>query len=413
MQCSIKGRPEKLNAEVDLPASKSISNRVLIIRYLCGSDFIINNLSQASDTQVLARQLEDPYGTIDIGDAGTAARFLTAALAVSPQVGTVTLYGSARIRQRPMAPLIDALREIGAEITCIENEGFIPLRIKGHKLEGGSISIDASMSSQFISALLMVAPLMEKGLFINFNSPPVSTSYIELTMDLMKYYGVTCQWMSDEQIFVPPAQYGTESIHIEGDWSSASYWYGLVALTNDGKAQFHDLEKESKQGDRAIASYMEEFGVTTYWGTSLTQIEKVGNNPAYFVKDMVNTPDLIPTMVVLCSCLNISCRIKGTRTLSLKESDRVAVMQRELQKVGYHIEVDEDEIKGMPSQESSRKEAVLDPAGDHRMAMAFALQAFINPNVAIKDAEVVDKSFPTFWETLVESGVEVMETDDK
>ena len=407
MYCRITGIPEKLDADVRLPASKSLSNRALTLKKLSPEPFQINNLSDARDTTVLDQLLSSDEDILDAGESGTAIRFLVAVLASTESDKEVLLTGSSRMKQRPIGPLVEALKDLGADIQYQDHPGFPPLLIRGKRLEGGRAEMDASVSSQFISALLMVAPLMKNGLKLHLKNRPVSLSYVKMTTQLMGYFGINCHWESNNLIEVPPGHYLPRDITIESDWSSASYWYGLVALSPGGKARFKGLNKKSPQGDRIIASYMESFGVKTRFRSELIEIEKKAGIKPYFVKNMVNVPDLIPTMAALCSCFNISTHIKGTNTLSIKESDRTEVLKTELGKVGYQLQKGNNEIKGIPSQLPIRNSVMLDPCGDHRMAMAFALHAYINSNIRIKEPEVVEKSFPGFWDSLRDNGIKV------
>lgn len=371
---------------ISLPSSKSISNRALIMRAISGKTITIENLSTAKDTQILAELLANSNRTIfDVGHAGTAMRFLTAYLATKE--GEFVLTGSNRMQQRPIKILVDALRNLGAEISYLKNEGYPPLKIKGKSLLGGEISIDGSVSSQYISALMMIAPSMKNGLKINFEGSITSKPYMDMTAEMMKVFG--------------------EGFIVEADWSAASYWYSMVALAKDAEITLLGLKKDSLQGDAVVAKIYEKFGVKTEYlenGIRLTKIAPAIIHHLPLLVDFTNCPDLAQTVAVTCVALSCAAKLTGLSTLRIKETDRIAALQNELSKLGYTVEVEGNDVvvlcrDGKSQNSYNWNKISIDTYDDHRMAMAFAPLALLYP-ITIENPDVVIKSYPNFWEDL-------------
>lgn len=418
-----------LTARVSIPQSKSISNRALIINSLTPGAIPITDAARCDDTDVLVNALHaisnaspgDKLG-IDIGAAGTAMRFLTAYCATLPEL-EITLTGSERMLERPIAPLVDALSQCGAEIIYEGKEGFPPLGIKGTKLTGGNITIPGTISSQFISALLMIAPTMTNGLTINIEGQPISKPYIEMTMRLMSLYGVESQFTPVAEgavIEVGNGQYQPAEITVEGDWSAASYWYEIEALTS-GWLTLDGLSRDSVQGDRALADIFEGLGVNTEWEGEEGGIDLVASPDCTprLTRDMSDTPDLVQAVAVTCAMLGIPFSLSGLNSLRIKETDRIEALSRELAKVGVAVEAETftapmatepDTVMTWNGQRRPIFELPqFDTYNDHRMAMAFAPCAVYIPGIVIKDSEVVTKSYPDFWQDLANAGFKIID----
>ena len=395
-----KNIPEILNGEIILPASKSISNRVLMIKSL-SPDFAIQNLSSADDTQLMLAALTTDENELFIRNAGTAMRFLTAYFAQSDK--DVILKGDERMNTRPIAPLVEALNDMGAAIEYMEKQGFPPLHITGRKLKGGIINIRPDISSQFISALMLIAPKLENGLLIEFNELPVSMPYIEMTASVMRYFGIVMK-ISNRIIDISPQSYKSRDFIVESDWSSASYIYALSALKPGSEITFNDLFADSIQGDSIIRIYMEKFGVNTIFRGKNARISSSGLMPERFDAEMIDYPDLIPTMICLCAAGKIPFKISGTHTLKHKESDRAVALKSELGKFGIDLSLDKNSLscENYPSEINSP--VLLNTYNDHRLAMSFTMLAYVYPEVEIENPEEVKKSFPGFWDELGKSG---------
>jgi 3-phosphoshikimate 1-carboxyvinyltransferase len=414
-----------LNGAITLPSSKSISNRVLMIKALSGLDIEITNLSEAKDTQTLLQLLTTKgLTTFDVGDAGTAMRFLTAFLAMKE--GEFILTGSERMQQRPIKILVDALKILGAEIEYLNNEGFPPLKIKGKKLSGGEITIDGSVSSQYISALMLVAPYLKNGLTINFKGQLTSKPYIEMTAEMMRYFGVELLW-KENSIEIKVGEYVSNHFLVEADWSASSYWYSMVALAKEAEITLFGLQQNSLQGDSVVAKIYENFGVKTEYfenGVRLTKTTNfksrevgTGSQTSNLKLSFSNCPDLAQTVAVTCAALNIPAKLTGLHTLRIKETDRITALQTELCKLGYQVNIENDDLIILPSLRTDRhsyesrnlsngNENTIKTYNDHRMAMAFAPLALLYP-IHIEDEDVVVKSYPNFWEDLKKVGFEM------
>ena len=399
--------PKKLVANITPPTSKSVSNRALMLQALCPEQrYTISNLAICDDTQhmqegIAAKQAGAPL--IDIGATGTAMRFLTAYLSIKE--GETVLTGSERMQQRPIGTLVEALRTLGADITYINKEGYPPLRIHGRKLQGGSLEVKADISSQYISALLMIGPCLAGGLTLRLIGEIASRSYIELTLDLMRHYGATAEWIDEQTIRVDAGGYEDAPLSVEGDWSGASYWYELAAVAahcgHEVDICLHGMRPDSKQGDRIIADWLKVEGLRLS-DSSSEQLPKVaeGNN-APLELDFTHCPDIAQTMAVTYCLLGIPYTFTGIRSLRIKETDRVAALINELRKLGFVLRAEGDEQLIWDGTRCAADEnPVIVTYDDHRMAMAFAPAALCYEHLTIEHPEVVTKSYPGFWEDL-------------
>lgn len=388
---------------VQLPASKSICNRALILNALSYSPYEIQNLSDCDDTDVMVKALNSNDSHFDVKAAGTAMRFLTAFL--SKVVGEWTITGTERMKNRPIRILVDALNAVGAKIEYLEKEGFPPLRIMGSALQGGEISLDGGVSSQYISALLMIAPLMEKGLTLHLQGKVISKPYIHLTLQLMKQYGVESEWVGST-IKVAPQSYRPLPYTVESDWSAASYWYEMMALSQQAEIELKGLFKESLQGDAAGAKLFAQLGVATDYKAGGVVLRKNGNVCQKLIYDFVNEPDLVQTFVTTCAFMDIPFRFTGLQSLKIKETDRIEALKCELRKLGYVLTDTNGSILEWNG-ERCEPEAhpVITTYEDHRMAMAFAPASLVRKEgIEIAHPEVVSKSYPHFWENLESAG---------
>ena len=383
-----------LNLEIKLPASKSISNRALILNALAYSPYDIQNLSDCDDTRVTVKALDSNDTTFDIGAAGTAMRFLTAFLAKT--VGEWVITGSERMKNRPIKLLVDALTSLGARIEYVEKEGFPPLRIFGSAMMGGEISLNGGVSSQYISALMMIAPYMQNGLKIKLEGNIISVPYIRMTMRMMKEYGVDAIFENDE-IEIKPQLYKPIQYKVESDWSAASYWYEILSIAGKGQLFLQGLNVNSSQGDSKVAELFEQLGVKTDYQPEGALLTPSDNYATKFVYDFVNQPDLAQTFAVTCCLKNIPFHFKGVQSLKIKETNRIIALINELAKLGFVLfEPVEGELAWNGKRCEPQKEISIATYEDHRMAMAFAPAALITP-IIIEEPEVVSKSYPDFW----------------
>ncbi len=412
---------------IELPASKSLSNRALIMNALAGGKGQLKHISDCDDTQVMLAAFDedttkhvfaaDGARIVDIGAAGTSMRFLTAYFATRAGA-EIVMTGSERMKKRPIALLVEALRTLGAEIEYLETEGCPPLRIHGKQLQGGALSIDGSVSSQYISALLMIAPTLTAGLQLSLTGRVTSVPYIEMTLSMMQEYGIEAQWDKEAmKISVLPQQYMAREYFIESDWSASSYWYEIMALANDGKTQeceevriqLEGLFENSLQGDAAIADFFTE----------------IKAKPEVLQLDMTSQPDLAQTVIAACCALNQPFRITGLHTLRIKETDRVAALENELRKLGYVVKDEDIVIEKDNGEQAStimmmwdgerceaEREPVIATYKDHRMAMAFAPLSLKLGAIDIDDPAVVSKSYPSYWEDLKKAGFGIKRFDN-
>ncbi len=406
-----------LEATVGLPLSKSVAARRLVIAFLSGRVPVMEqDAPLPDDTRVLLDALgalagDAPVDTVDVAGAGTAMRFLTAAVAATPGLET-RLTGNARMKQRPVGHLVDALRGLGADISYIEEEGYPPLHVKGRTLKGGEIAIDAEVSSQFTSALMMIAPLMERGLKITLLGEPVSMPYLKLTASMMEQAGAEVDIYGGDTVEIKPGKYSAAaSLADEPDWSAAAPWYGITALSG-GEVTVDGLDSGSAQPDRALADIYHRLGVDTAFQPGEAVLTAHPDAHARFELDMGGTPDSVPAVAVTCAMLGIPFTISGVATLRLKECDRIEALMTELAKVGVSITLPAEGVmawdgRRFPITEMPR----FDSHGDHRMVMALAPVALYIPGIIINDAGVVSKSYPGFLDDLAAAGFTLIDAD--
>ena len=398
-----------LKGKIVLPSSKSIANRALIIHALSYSPYPIENLSDSDDTKVMEQVFNSNGNHFDIGHAGTAMRFLTAFL--SQIVGEWTITGSDRMKQRPIGILVDALNKLGARIEYVENEGFPPLKIYGSHLKGCVLELDGSISSQYISALLMIAPTLEGGLTLRLKNKTTSRPYIEMTLKLMEQFGVKHVWKGNE-IRISEQKYSARPFSVEADWSGASYWYQMAVLAEEVDVELIGLRTQSLQGDAVLAKWFEQLGIQTTATDNGSSLSKNGQPlPKFLQLNFIENPDVAQTFAVLCVMKQISFHFTGLETLKIKETNRIAALQDELAKFGARLtEPAHGELKwdgSFPLEKQLLPE--IETYHDHRMALAFAPGCQQSGPVAILDPMVVTKSYPEFWEDLKKVGFEVEE----
>ena len=399
-------KPERLQVNIKLPASKSISNRALIIHALTGGSIIPENLSDCDDTEVVIHALEQMPEVIDIKAAGTAMRFMTAFLAATEH-GEHVITGTERMQHRPIKILVDALRQLGADIAYEKEEGFPPLRIKGATLDGGQLEVAGNISSQYISALLLIGPMLRKGLTLRLLGDTISRPYIDLTLWTMREFGADAEWTAVDTITIQPKPYESRPYIIENDWSAASYWYEIVALSDDPEAEvcLEGLMDGSKQGDSSVRYIFSLLGVKTTFGTkkagvpTKVTLTKSGHRVNRLEYDFVNVPDLAQTFVCTCCAMGVPFHFTGLQTLKIKETDRIAALKTEMAKLGYQLEAINDCELKWDGQKSQISNSPIDTYDDHRMALAFAPLAMKSP-ISINNPQVVSKSYPRFWEDL-------------
>ena len=415
MQYEIKA-PQVLNQTIKLPASKSISNRALIIHALSGGAILPDNLSDCDDTTVIINALQNNPHEINIKAAGTAMRFMTAFLSVKDGEEHV-LTGTERMKHRPIGVLVDALRHLGADISYVGDEGFPPLRIKGRKLEGGLLEVPGNISSQYISALLMIGPTLKNGLTLRLTGDVISRPYIDLTLWTMREFGADADWSDFETISVAPKPYKERTYYIENDWSAASYWYEMIALSTheDDEIRLEGLMDGSKQGDSSVRYIFSLLGVKSTFesreeGVPTTVTLRHTNRCVPRLEyDFVNSPDLAQTFVVCCALKNVHFHFTGLSTLKIKETDRIEAMKKEMRKLGYVIhdknnsELIWDGERCMPEIKGG-----IDTYEDHRMALSFAPASLCIDGLKMNNPQVVTKSYPHFWEDIKSAGFEVI-----
>lgn len=402
--------PRRIEGEIDLPASKSISNRVLLLNALCATPGRLSNLAQCDDTDAVLSALARPDASeVNIGAAGTAMRFLTAYFATREGRGVV-IDGTERMRQRPIGVLVDALRQLGADIEYVEAEGYPPLKITGTRLHGGALTVSGSVSSQYITAILLIAPVIG-GITLTIEGEIMSRPYIDMTLALMARYGVKAEWR-ENVIHVPAGEYTALDFTVEADWSAASYWWAMQAIVPQSRISLKGLEPQSLQGDSRIAELMSQMGVTGNWCGRYLDLRSnggVGCCCSTFA-DLSGTPDIAQTLVVMLCLMGRPFRITGLRTLRIKETDRLEALRTELRKLGYVVKVEgDDAISWHLETTAAEASPHICTYHDHRMAMAFAPAAIRFPGLIIDDAQVVSKSYPLFWEHLRQAGFKIEE----
>lgn len=402
MNYTISNKSKQLTGEITIPASKSISNRVLIIQALNYSFNSISNLSDCDDTKHMQAVLNSNIRDFDIGHAGTAMRFLTAYL--SKVVGEWTITGSERMQNRPIKVLVDALNSLGAQISYLEKEGYPPIKIYGSNITGKEVSLSGSTSSQYISALLLIAPTLENGLEIKLTGKIVSRPYIQMTLNIMKEYGIRSTFTKDT-ISIPSQPYDSIAYTVEADWSGVSYWYSMLMLSAKGKLKINGLKKISHQGDSALVDIFGKIGVKTSFSNKGMIIEKIEATHNRLVHDFTEIPDLAQTFCVCCCLKNIKFHFKGLETLKIKETDRIAALISELAKLGYQLhEPSEGELMWDGNLCEKDENIIIKTYNDHRMALSFAPVSLLLDNICIDSPEVVTKSYPQFWDQLKEKG---------
>lgn len=398
--------PSVVRTTIQLPASKSISNRALIINALAQGTTPPCNLSDCDDTLVMIKALAENNETIDIMAAGTAMRFLTAYL--STVQGTHILTGTERMQQRPIQILVNALRELGAQIEYAGKKGFPPLRIHGTELKGNELTLKGNVSSQYISALLMIGPVLKNGLRLYLTGEIISLPYINLTLQLMKEFGAKAAWTSESSIEVAPQPYTPVSFMVESDWSAASYWYQIAALSEQAEIELIGLFRNSYQGDSRGAEVFSRLGITTEFIHEGVLLKKSNRFVEQLNEDFVDIPDLAQTFAVTCCLLNIPFRFTGLQSLKIKETDRIFALKTELRKLGYILRDAQDSILTWDGERCPPEaQPVIQTYEDHRMAMAFAPAALRFPEMRIAEPQVVSKSYPAYWENLQQAGFQI------
>lgn len=408
MKYQLSAKKDIIKANINLPASKSISNRALIINALSYNPYPIQNLSDSDDTVVLAKALFSNQSKFDIGHAGTAMRFLTAFLAKI--VGEWEITGSERMQQRPITILVDALIKLGAKIEYLKSDGCPPLKIFGSHLSGQTLELDGSISSQYISALLLIAPTIKNGLTLKLNGNITSQSYIKLTLELMAQFGIQYSWENNE-ITVPEQKYFPMDFTCEADWTGASYWYQILSLANSGEVLLENLKLNSLQGDANISVWFEQFGVFSSQQEKGVLISKKDNiQPKKLALDFIENPDIAQTMACLCVAKNIPFHFTGLKTLKIKETDRIAALQNELKKLGAQlIEPENGELEWNGILAEKEENPLIETYHDHRMALAFSPLVLSGISMQVNNPLVVTKSYPGFWNDLRKIGFDIFE----
>lgn len=394
---------------VRLPLSKSISNRVLMMRKLTPGNPKMPNLASCDDTFAMIKAFtETSAESINVGAAGTAMRFLTAYFASFPG-RTVFIDGSERMRQRPIGPLVDALRSLGADIEYTGEEGYPPLRIKGTQMKGGKVELDANISSQYVSALMMIGPAMDNGLTITLKGRPASMPYIIMTLMMMLKAGIQVM-LHDDTITIAHGPYRDCDFKVEADWSAASFWYGLVAVGATDSICLEGLEHRSIQGDSSVVQIYNRLGVATdKIADRETVLTRLGKTTSCLETDLNDNPDLAQIIAVTCCLKYIPFRLTGLNTLPLKETDRLMALKTELHKLGFDITIENnDSLIWNGEITDIQPSPRICTYNDHRMAMSFAAASVMFPGIMIENAEVVNKSYPKFWDDLTQAGFKVV-----
>ena len=399
---------------VKITGSKSETNRLLLLKALF-PNILVENISNADDSEAMQKALQEESESsdmriVDIHHAGTAMRFLTAFFATKAS-NEVILTGSQRMQERPIQILVDALQQLGVEITYEKNIGFPPIRIKGKKITANVVTLKADISSQYISALLLIAPQLENGLQLNLEGTITSMPYLKMTLALLEELGVFTHFEGNQIIVKPKAEVTSQVVTVESDWSSASYWYSIVALSEKGtQVTLSSYKKNSLQGDAALAEMYQKFGVETIFNANhsitLSKIRRASDELVTF--ELNNCPDIAQTIAVTCFGLGMGCDLYGLHTLKIKETDRLVALRKELSKLGADISVTNDSLHLKVSKGNPLENVKIATYQDHRMAMAFAPLALKVP-IIIEEAEVVSKSYPDFWNDLINVGFTIEE----
>lgn len=401
--------PVKLNnTAISLPLSKSLANRLMILSFLSGKS-LKEQPADSDDSILMKRLLEDISENISgrtytAEHAGTVFRFVSAILALTP--GEHILTGSERMQQRPCSPLVDALNQLGADIEYLVNTGYPPLRIKGGSLKGGRIEIDSSLSSQFISSLLMIGPYLDGGLDIILTGNIVSLPYIHMTIKIMQECGITVSFV-DNKIHIPQGNYKLTSNMNEADWSAASYWFTLVALCNNSRITLQGLKENSLQGDKSVVDIFKKLGVESMWHKGDLTIYNSGNVVSSLYIDLLENPDLAPSVAVACAGLQVKAELTGLETLAIKESNRLEALEIELAKLGYSCKNKNNNTLLISNQKQDTRNRIIQTYNDHRIAMSLSLLSTRIGNLVIEDPKVVTKSYPNYWKDLEMAGFRI------
>ena len=394
----ISAHQSPINNQLAVTGSKSESNRLLLLNQLFENVLKLENVSNSEDSQLMQKALANQSDLIDIHHAGTAMRFLTAYYSIQND-RNITLTGSERMKQRPIKVLVDALNKLGAEISYQENEGFPPLQIKGKKITQDSITIPSNISSQYISALCLIGTKLENGLTINLDGKIISVPYIQMTIQLLNRAGIKANFEGNTISIPFTASIQSQTIQVESDWSSASYYYSLIALSKNSEIKISTYFEDSLQGDSALQTiYTDNFGVISTFENGILTLK---NNPEFQFKksielNLINTPDIAQTIAATCVGLKAKCHLTGLETLKIKETDRLVALKNELEKFGAIITITDDSLT-IEGYENFTETPTLETYNDHRMAMCMAPLAQLF-TIRIKDEMVVEKSYPTFWE---------------
>ena len=380
---------------IQITGSKSETNRLLILKQFY-PNLTIENVSNSDDSVLVQNALKNASNEINIGHAGTAMRFLTAYFSVK-EGSEIVLTGSDRMKERPIKILVDALISLGARIEYVENEGFPPLKIKGKKLTKDIVEIEGNVSSQYISALLLIAPTLENGLKLQFKGDVTSVPYIKMTLNLLEELGIKHTWKNNEIKILPNPIINSKRVVVESDWSSASYYYSLCALSPNSKITLSSYKKTSLQGDSVLAEIYKNFGVETTFDKNSIILSNVSKklDSKLLTLNLINAPDIAQTIAVTCFGLGLECFLTGLHTLKIKETDRLIALKTEIEKMGGEVEITNETLY-LKSSSKIKENISIATYHDHRMAMAFAPLALKVP-IVIEDAKVVSKSYPTFW----------------
>ena len=398
MDLKISHNSKKCIGELKISGSKSETNRLLILKALF-SEFEIKNISNSDDSTILEKALKSKEKIIDIHHAGTAMRFLTAYFS-QLEGREVILTGSKRMQQRPIKILVDSLISLGADIYYENKNGYPPLRIKGKKFKGGSIKLPAGISSQYVSALLLIAPVLENGIELSLLGKPTSLPYIEMTLFLLKNFGVKTYFDGKKIKINPNIQFKKAKQTVESDWSSASYFYSIVALSKNAEIKLSSYKSKSLQGDSVLKNIYEKLGVKSIFKDNCLLLKKEEIKfPNCIDLNLTKAPDIAQTIAVTCYGLGIGCNLEGLHTLKIKETDRLVALERELKKLGATIKITESSLILSPGN-NFKQNCSISTYNDHRMAMSFAPLSLKVP-LQIKDYKVVSKSYPNFWKDLV------------
>ncbi len=402
-----KTKNQKIDSEIIISGSKSESNRLLILQQLF-SEIKIHNLSDSDDTHHLQEALSSDSEIADIGHAGTAMRFLTAFFATQ-EGETKVLQGSDRMHNRPIEILVNALRDLGADIEYVEKEGYPPLKIKGKKFLKEKVAINGNVSSQYISALMLIAPSLKNGLEIQLEGKVTSVPYIKMTLALLHQVGVEAIFEGNSIKIQPKENISEQDIIVESDWSSASYFYSLIALSKIGSSvKLSAYKKDSLQGDSCLARIYQHFGVvTSFEENSIILIKEKEHSTEVLIEDLKNAPDIAQTIAVTCFGLGVACDLSGLHTLKIKETDRLEALREELTKLGAEINVTNETLH-LKKSEIIHENVEITTYNDHRMAMAFSPLA-LKVLIVILNAEVVTKSYRNFWNDMQQVGIETRE----